>query len=73
MIVYSFVYSNNFNFMLVVEKGKDILKLVYDDKVNDLKGVVIYILKGMFCEEKFGEQILEGGLESEFVQKVVGN
>ncbi|KAK2086519.1 Transport and Golgi organization protein 1 [Saguinus oedipus] len=53
--------------------GKDVLKSAFDNKENDLKGAVIHISKGIPHEEKPGEQILEGGSESESAQKAAGN
>lgn len=73
MTVHSSAHSNNLNSMPAAEKGKDSLKSAYDDKANDLKGAAIHISKGMLREEKPGEQILEGGSESESAQKAAGN
>ncbi|XP_007986564.3 transport and Golgi organization protein 1 homolog isoform X2 [Chlorocebus sabaeus] len=73
MTVHSSAHSNNLNSMPAAEKGKDTLKSAYDDKANDLKGAAIHISKGMLREEKPGEQILEGGSESESAQKAAGN
>nr|XP_004028490.3 transport and Golgi organization protein 1 homolog isoform X2 [Gorilla gorilla gorilla] len=73
MTVHSSVHSNNLNSMPAAEKGKDTLKSAYDDTENDLKGAAIHISKGMLHEEKPGEQILEGGSESESAQKAAGN
>ncbi|XP_012315143.2 transport and Golgi organization protein 1 homolog isoform X2 [Aotus nancymaae] len=73
MTVYSSTHSNNFNSMPAGEKGKDTLKSAFNDKENDLKGAAIHISKGMPHEEKPGEQILEGGSESESAQKAAGN
>uniref|UniRef100_A0A2K6L7T8 Transport and Golgi organization protein 1 homolog n=1 Tax=Rhinopithecus bieti TaxID=61621 RepID=A0A2K6L7T8_RHIBE len=71
--VHSSAHSNNLNSMPAAEKGKDTLKSAYDDKENDLKGAAIHVSKGMLREEKPGEQILEGGSESESAQKAAGN
>uniref|UniRef100_A0A2K5QR57 Transport and Golgi organization protein 1 homolog n=1 Tax=Cebus imitator TaxID=2715852 RepID=A0A2K5QR57_CEBIM len=57
MTVHSPTHSNNLNSMPAGEKGKDTLKSAFNNKENDLKG----------------EQILEGGLESESAQKAAGN
>ncbi|XP_035136535.2 transport and Golgi organization protein 1 homolog isoform X3 [Callithrix jacchus] len=73
MTVYSSTHSDNLSSMPADEKGKDALKSAFEDKENDLKGAVIYISKGIPHEEKPGEQILEGGSESESAQKAAGN
>ncbi|XP_037679270.1 transport and Golgi organization protein 1 homolog isoform X2 [Choloepus didactylus] len=63
--------STNLKSLLTAEIGKKTLKPAFDNKENDLKGAAIHISKEMPHEEKPGEQILEGGSESESVPKTV--
>ncbi|XP_058131239.1 transport and Golgi organization protein 1 homolog isoform X2 [Dasypus novemcinctus] len=59
--------STNLKSLLAAEIGKETLKPAFENKENDQKGATIHISK-----EKPGEQILDGGSQSEPVPKTLG-
>ncbi|XP_077014043.1 transport and Golgi organization protein 1 homolog isoform X2 [Tamandua tetradactyla] len=63
--------STDLNSLLAAETGKT-LKPAFNNKENDLEGAAIHISKEMLHGEKPGEQIFEGGSESESGPKTVG-
>ncbi|XP_008072413.1 melanoma inhibitory activity protein 3 isoform X2 [Carlito syrichta] len=73
MTVHSSTQSNNPSYLPAAETGKDVLKSSIDNKENDLKEIAVHISEGMLHEEKHGEQILEGGSESDSTHKAAGN